>query len=746
MKRKNIKRCTNRVVISQSPSIKPVSNPRQSGTLLPLGAMMAACLMPMSALHAQTTETETGKTKAETTLPTINVKDQRDRTREQIGYGADKTSVGKTSQTLREIPQSVTVITEQLIRDRNADTLKEALRNVAGLTFNAGEGGRVGDNITLRGYSAVGDLYLDNIRDIAQYTRETFNYEQIDVLRGSASMLFGRGSTGGVINQVSKKPFLTDRSEANYTFGSYGYNRALLDLNHVTGENAALRINGMVTEANSFRHGVETHRWGLAPSYRFGIGTNDEFTLAYYYLKNDSTPDYGVPYLNGRPLNVPISRFYGIANKDYQREETNMITATHVHRFDKDTSLKTVIRNAYYQRDLWAVAPRLPANTISVTDATPINRQRQARGSEENTWSLQSDLNTKVEGFGLTHVILTGVELLHEESSRWNNVVTTANPATTVGNDNPYVTNLPAAYDARNKVWQASYKGNTKSAYAQDTVRIAPDWKIMAGLRYDHFSTDYDRLPTAADPNPLYSRTDKQFSKRAGVIWEPGLNSTYYLSYSSSFNPSAELYQLDQRTANTPPEKSRNIELGSKWDLFDGDLSLRSALFRSEKTNERNTDLAMADVAVLSGKRHTDGIELEAAGRITAAWEVFGAVAVMRSKIDVASGQQANTQDKIPLNTPNYTFSLWSTYRLTPHWRVGAGLEAVGNRYANNTDTNLVPYYKRVDSLVEYAYGNYSAKLNVLNLFNTRYYEGVYQGHVVPGTTRMAQLTVGVKF
>lgn len=724
-------------------------SPNQISPLFPLGAIVAACLMPSSCLYAQTitaAPNEVASKKSETTLPTINVKEQRNRTREQIGYGADKTSVGKTSQTLREIPQSVTVVTEQLIRDRNADTLKEALRNVAGLTFNAGEGGRVGDNITLRGYSAVGDLYLDNIRDIAQYTRETFNYEQIDVLRGSASMLFGRGSTGGVINQVSKKPFLTDRSEANYTIGSYGYNRALLDLNHVTGENAALRINGMVTEAGSFRHGVETHRWGLAPSYRFGIGTNDEFTLAYYYLKNDSTPDYGVPYLNGRPLNVPISRFYGIANKDYQREETNMITASHLHRFDKDTSLKTVIRNAYYQRDLWAVAPRLPANTTSVTDATTLNRQRQARGSQENTWTLQSDLNTKVNALGLTHVILAGVELLHEESYRWNNVGSVANPATTVGNDDPFVTGLPAAYFNHNKVWQASYKGNTKSVYAQDTVRVAPDWKVMAGLRYDHFSTDYNRLPTQADLNPLYTRTDKEFSQRAGIIWEPGFNGTYYLSYSSSFNPSAEAYQLDQRTANTPPEKNRNIELGAKWDLYEGDLSLRSALFRSEKTNERNTDLALADVAVLSGKRHTEGLEFETAGRITPAWEMFGAVAFMRANIDTASGQQANTQDKIPLNTPSYTFSLWSTYRLNEHWRVGGGLEAVGNRYANNTNTNLLPHYHRVDALVEYTHGRYSAKLNVLNLLNKEYYEGVYAGHTVPGTKRIAQITVGVKF
>ena len=261
-----------------------------------LGAAIAAVL-PLKAAAQQ----------PETVLPQVKVEGARDERRGD-GYQPGVTSIGKTPQLLRDIPQSVTIVPEQLIFDRNADTFREALRNVPSLTFNAGEGGRIGDNITLRGYSAVGDLYLDGIRDIAQYNRETFNLTQIEVLRGSASMLFGRGSTGGVINQVSKTPFLTDRGSLAMTLGNNDYKRFTLDANKVTGENQAMRLNVMATETDSLRDALSVgqRRWGFAPSYSWGIGTQNEFTLSYYRLKDDNLPDYGVPFYRGRPLNVPV--------------------------------------------------------------------------------------------------------------------------------------------------------------------------------------------------------------------------------------------------------------------------------------------------------------------------------------------------------------------------------------------------------------------------------------------------------
>lgn len=264
-------------------------------------AMFTGAVTNSPSTLAQTSSDATGN--AAQGLAPVLVQERREGPADT--YTPGTTSIGKTQQLIRDIPQSVTIVPEKLMEDRNADTLREALRNVPSLTFNAGEGGRTGDNITLRGYSAVGDLYLDGMRDSAQYNREVFNLEQIDVLRGSASMLFGRGSTGGVINQVSKQPFLSNRGNVAATLGSYRYKRLTTDVNQILGPNVAIRLNAMGTDAGSFRDGAEQNRWGIAPSISWGIGTRDEFNLSYYQLKDDNVPDMGVPYFQNRPLAVP---------------------------------------------------------------------------------------------------------------------------------------------------------------------------------------------------------------------------------------------------------------------------------------------------------------------------------------------------------------------------------------------------------------------------------------------------------
>lgn len=723
---------------------KPQTTPfatQQNKVMLPLGAMMLASSMVCQAQSVPT---------AEQTLKPVIVKDQRER--EAQGYNPGTTAVGKQVQALRDIPNSVTVVPEQLMHDRNADNFKEALRNVAGLTFNASEGGRVGDNITLRGFSVVGDLYLDNIRDIAQYNRETFNLESIDVLRGSASMLFGRGSTGGIINQSSKIPRIYQTSEASLTLGTDNYKRATVDINRAINDTTAVRLNILAHDQGSFRDEVKQKRLAIAPSIRFGAGTADDVTLSYYYLKEDNLPDYGVPYLNGKPLAVPVHTFYGVANADYEHNSASIFTAAHTHKFSGSTNLKTVLRKADYKRDLWATAPRLATGVASLTVNTLVNRQRQARGGQESPITLQSDLNSTVQIAGMKHDIVAGVELAKETSDRWTNANGTSNPPTNTSqiaspsanalapNANPL---LNANYFSTQFRYQPnSYSGNTVGVYAQDTISLTKEWKAVLGLRHDRLSANYTRTNPVGD----YARNDSVTSKRLGIIYQPNEASSYYASWGTSFNPSAELYQLDAAGSNTPPELNKNLEIGAKWDFLDGDLALRTAWFRTTKTNERNTDVASPSVNLLSGQRHTSGVEFEIAGRISKAWEVFSSYSAQRGNIDVASGQQAGTLNKSPINTPNYTASLWTTYRLNDRWKVGAGLEKVALRYANATNTNALPAYSRVDAMVEYKFDPYALQLNIKNLANTDYYEGVYAGHVVPGTKRAIQVAMNVKF
>ena len=715
------------------------THPRSLPTMLPLGAMLFAGMIGTT--HAQTAPGTPGP-ENETTLPKITVKDKKDR--ESKSYQTEKSRIGKVNQDVKDIPQSITIVPEKLIHDRQADTFKEALRNVAGLTFNAGEGGRIGDNITIRGYSAVGDLYLDGMRDVAQYNRETFNLEQIEVLKGSASMLYGRGSTGGLINQVSKSPLFYDKNEVKFTVGSHNYKRLTVDTNQVINDDVAIRLNAMKTDSDSFRNGVEQHREGVAPSIKWRVGNNDELQLSYFYLDEKNVPDFGVPYFQGSPVRVPVSNFYGLTNVDREHNRTKIATASYLHRVSNDTEVKTVLRQGNYHRDLRVSVPRLSGNPSVLNDSTLVSRNRNARSANEDFLTSQTDFTTKLSGLGLKHEILAGVELTREKGSRWNNTSSAAQTPTTrlyYPDTNPILPgNLDSSFQVTGVVHYQSY---TTGLYAQDTIQFAKDWKVVLGARYDKFKATYDRPQPQGD----LQRKDGVWSYRSGLLYQPSDAQTYYLAYGTSFNPSADLYSLDDRSTNTPPEKSRNMELGAKWELLEGDLSLRSAIFRTEKTNERNTDLAVSiDQNLLTGKRHTDGIEFEINGKITPKWDIFAASAFMRANIDGATGQQANTLNKIPVNTPAYTHGLWSTYKVGGGWKVGLGGERVGMRQANTTNSNAVPSYTRYDALVEYAYQQYSVKLNVFNLLNKDYYEGVYAGHTVPGTKRAAQVTFGVKF
>ena len=723
---------------------------------LTLAAAMLMALSSTAGAEEQKPATDTNVP----VLPEVKVRDEYDRPNSpNRGYQTGIVTSAKTKQLAKDIPQAITTVTEQLMLDSNADTMKSALRHVAGLTFNSGEGGRIGDNIMLRGFYSFGDLYLDGVRDVAQYNREVFHVEQIDVLRGSAAMLFGRGQAGGVINRVSKQPGLVDRTEVSATVGSYEYGRITADVNKVVGENAALRISAMKTDAESSRRGVETKREGIAPTLRWGIGTADEFSISHLYLSTDDVPDFGVPFISRagavtrtqitrRPLDVSASRFYGTPS-DYERNDTNISTGIWTHRFTQDTEVRTVLRFADYKRALWATQPTLGAgiNTTTVTDATTVGRRTHARGAHEQTVTLQSDLTTKFEAAGMKHEVLMGVELLNEKQDRWNYVAAAA-PATTVGNANPDPV-LPANYGNRTRTNRAGYEGDSIGVYAQDQIEFMPQWKLLLGLRHDRMDADYYTVA-----NPQFRLKYNEWSYRSGLLFQPDDTSTYYFAWSDSFNPTADLYQLNNGT-RYDAERSRTVELGSKWELLDGALSLRTALYRATKFNERNTDLEQANSSVLSKERHTDGIEFEAAGRISPKWDMFGGIALMRAEIDeVFAVNNPNIVGLRPRNTPRYTANLWTTYRLTEAWRVGGGLEAKGNRLAYGTGGTTpvgianAPSYVRADLMLAYEQPRYDVKLNVLNVFNKRYYDGIYENGsmVVPGTERAFQLTMTLKY
>ena len=721
--------------------------------LLPLGALMLAVSVSG---WAQTT---TPVTTDNPSLATQTVTGTRDRDAQT--YQSGITSIGKVPVAAKDIPQSLTVVNDKLMHDQGKDSFKSALENVIGITFEAGEGGRVGDNIRLRGFSAAGDIYLDGVRDIAQYNRDTFNYDRVEVLRGAASMLFGRGSTGGIINQVSKQPRLITEHEVNATVGTNNYLRLQGDFNVKLEGDAALRINAMTTDSNGRgdNASAETHRRGLALDYRYGIGTADEFAIGVYHLEYNDKPDWGFGWFDSRPAPAPTNKFWYGLSSDYQKDSADAVTLSHTHRWGDGSSLKTSLRDGYYARDLRATQASFAAGTTlaNLNANTVVSRGASSAGNakagKEHHTFLQTDYLTNTQWFGRKNSLLIGAEYAVEKSKRFDYPFLSvanggpAKPGTTVGNPNT----LGIGGDMTQRL-VTQFQATTLGIYAQDTIDITPYWKLVGGLRLDHFKGDYQRPGSPAPNNTSLSRSDSLLSRRLGLMYQPTDEVSYYVAYGTSFNTSGDLYQYDPQSANTAPESSRNYEIGAKWELMGGDLSLRTALARTEKFNERNTDIDTANNSfLLSGKRHTNALEFEVAGRITPQWDVFAGVGFLKAVIDKA-GSNAAGQLEVGQNpglSPSRQATLFTTYRLTEQWRVGGGFTAVSkNKPANSvSSTNRAPGYAKADALVEYKINqNNTLKLNVDNLLDKVYYNTLYRGFAAPGDERSVRLTLTAKF
>ena len=733
--------------------------PKDRPTPTPLRSLGATLMMGSLSLAAWGQETSApssapSSTPAVQTLPPVTVTGQS----ESDGALAKTTRVGKVVQDPHDIAQAVTTVTQKLMQEQQVGPLREALRNVSGLTFNAAEGGRSGDNMNLRGFYTFGDMYLDGIRDTAQYNRETFNLEQVDVLRGAGDMLFGRGQAGGVINQVSKTPLRRNRSTVSLSLGERGYREVTTDFNQRLTQNDAVRISLLNRDEGSWRSNPATgaepdvHRQGAAISIGLNLYTDQQFWLNHYVLRTRDNPDYGVAFdvATRKPsTQLPAATFFGL-DRTFDDSDTQITTLVHEARLSSATQLRTQLRSANYQRSYWAKTPNVstPPNALGSVGGNP------TRASQYETLTLQSDLNTQRHVLGFTHDLLTGVEALQENGHR----IGLQNLGDTTAPDfRPYLQSATAV--------PVAFKGDSYALYLQDTVEFMPHWRLMLGARRDELRSQYAFNPTS--PRLRFG----QWSTRSALSFLPNADTHYYLSASDSFSPTADLYQLTTRPQ--PPERSHVVELGAKWLYFDGDLALRSALYRATKAWERNTDLE-STAAILTKKRRTDGLEFELAGRLTPDWEMFAGLSLMRAKIlEVAENINATTGvvtvanagyvGQRPRNTPAVTFNLWTTYALTADWKVGGGVEFKDKRTGYNPSSagplptlpgdsafhpNTAPAYLRTDFMLAYEQRKWSVRFNVKNVFDKLYYDAIYDngGFTVPGPRRMAIVTGEVKF
>lgn len=744
-------------------------SPATPSVMLPLGAMLLAGSVNVFAQQASAGP-------AEATLKTVTVKEQAEleEIKAKSTLRATQTTIGKGQQQLRDIPQNITVMTEKLLDDRNLDNFRDVLKSTAGVTFLAGETGE--EDVRLRGFSLgqSGDIYRDGMREGQLITRDTFATDRVEVLKGSASMLFGKGSTGGVINQVTKQPFLMDRYEAELTVGSGSHKRVQADLNKQLSDNSAVRVNAMVQDADNW--GAEDNRKALAAGWRTGIGERDEFSVDLYHLSTQERPNYNHPWLQtgdatSNPRYIvpvlPARNYYGLAS-DYQNTEQTTLTLGHKHRFSAQEELQTTLRHGRYERDLWvsavvwAPAAQQPDSTaVSLTNPptadTRLNRNSKGRYGQSDVTQIQSDYSNKFKSAGMDHHLTAGVDLTLEDAQRNNSFAGTASGlSTTVGtpNDGDW------RADTRDAPPLNTFDSESLGLYVQDVVSITSNVKLVGGLRFDKLKASY--RDTAGNQDDLSANL---WSPRIGALFQPDETSTYYVSFGQSYNTSADTYQFalgnfatggtNAKLGNTPPEKSRNIEIGAKWDLFDQRATLNAALFRSEKYNERNTDPdSAATQALLSGKRHATGVELSAAGRITPDWEVFyNHTWIPSARIDQsnvalsATGTGAQVQGDRPALTPKHSLSLWSTYRVTPRWRVGLGMTYRGEQNPEGARTVLASSFTVWDGMVEYIVDEKTTvKFNVSNITDKLYADALYRGFYTPGAPRKLMLSVKTVF
>ncbi len=676
-------------------------------------------------------------------------------------YRVEDNSLSKLTESIRDTPQSIATLSRELLDDRGATSLNDALRNVPGITLGAGEFSWQGNNPTIRGFSARDDLYLDGLRDFGSYARDPFNLETVEILLGPSSVLFGRGSTGGAINQVTKEPHRESSTDLAVNVGSDSTFRATADLSRGFGESAAFRLNLLAHEGDvADRDGARSQRWGVTPSLAFGIGSATSALLSYMHQSADDRPDYGLPWLNGRPAAVPRHNYYGFED-DYSNTDANMLSARVRHEVNARIHLDAQVRAANYARENRITEPLItpvpPASTPP--SAISVYRYVFSGTSDETLRTAQLTATMELGSGRIRHALVTGVERSRETSS----------PTYSFGSGVPSTSLLDpdwhrafSAVSLDPRVVSDTDTGTT-ALFALDTLKLGAKWQVTLGGRFDHFDSDYaaQRFTGSATPfnsgtvagTEAFSHVDDVASYRAAVVYKATERASLYLAGSTSFNPSAQSLSLlstgralGTENALLDPEKNRSLELGAKLGLNQDRLSLTSALFDITKTNARVADPANPGFNTLGGEQRIRGVSVDLTGMLTPRLYLASGYAYLDGK--VVRGAAGAVAGQRLANTPQNSFSVWLDYRLTDKLDFGAGGRYVADQLAMNTGAGRsVPSYRVFDAMARYRLSaKLAVKLNVTNLGDELYFEQLHPWHVIPGPGRTAVVAVNVVF
>lgn len=730
----------------------------------------------------------------ETSLPAMTVKANA-----EVPYKADKAANPKFTQPLLDTAQTVQVIKKELLLEQGAASLMDALRNTPGITMQLGENGNTsaGDTFQMRGFSTQSATFVDGIRDLGAVSRDVFNLEQIEVVKGPAGADIGRGAASGYINLISKLPGRDNVNNASVAFGTANKKRLSADLNQKVGETAAVSLNVMAQDGGvDGRDHVENKGFAIAPAFAIGLGTPTRFYFYSQHVRQDNVPDGGIPTIgmdgfynadaNLRAgAKVDRENYYGSEN-DYEKVDADMVTA----RVEHDLGNGTTIRNTFRYGKTTMDRVLTGVNTLTAPSADPatwtVSRSRQRTDQENEVIANQTNLTTEFATGFVKHSLSAGVELMYERQK----TLSFGTAAATINGVSYAAVSAPAANlynpNARDNLGKpyatgAYVDGNTVTAalYAFDSLKLNESWVLNGGFRTERYNTSTDgrTLVTAANAlttYPGYSAgqlapdsmdlSDNLFSWKVGAVYKPAANGSIYAAYANSLTPPGGAnfaLSASLSNANNPafdPQETTNIELGTKWDLLEKRLNLTAAVYRTE--NDKQVSYNAVDGTYSQfGKTRVEGIELAAVGQLTNFWQVSAGVAKMRTKaLDSFSFSTNNgvTETDGVRWSPDLTASLWTSYTLAD-FTLGGGVRYTSEQkrvVTEGTDlsTQNMPEIESsvvTDLMAAYKLNkNVNLRLNVYNLFDKEYISTLNNGgsRVTLGAPRSAMMSANFLF
>jgi len=656
---------------------------------------------------------------------------------EKVGYQALETkSATKTPAALVNIPQSITLIQSEQMRDQTMMSMADVVRYVPGITMAQGEGHR--DAPVIRGNASTADFFVNGVRDDVQYFRDLYNLERVEALKGPNAMIFGRGGGGGVLNRVTKEAGFSPIRELSVQGGMFGHKRVMADLDQPLNRWAAFRMNTMFEDSGSFRRYGELKRYGVSPTLTLLPTRSTKVRVGYEYFHDGRRVDRGIPSFQGRPLDVDHRQFFG--NPDVSNAKANVnLGSVIVEQQLGAWNLRNQTLFGNYDKFYENV---LPGAVNAAATQVSLSGYNDATG--RNNFFNQTDLVRSLKTGAIRHTVLTGLEVGRQVTDSFRNTGYFNNTATTLtvpisqSADFSPVTFRQSATDANNHV-------NTRvgATYFQDQMELSRFVQVVAGLRVDHFDQNVLNQRT----NTKLRRIDNMVSPRAGLVVKPMQSLSVYGNYSVSYLPGSgdQFASLTATTQTLKPEKFQNYELGTKWDMGRG-LSVSGAYYLLDRTNTTAPDPNNPTRIVQTGSQRSKGVELALNGRLTRAWTIAGGYAWQDAFISSRTSA-ALAGAKVP-QVPRNSVSLWNHYRIAPRLGAGLGLIHQGEMFASIDNTVRIPNFTRADAALFYSLSErFRIQANCENLTDRKYIVNSHNNNnLTPGYARTLRVGVTARF